>query len=87
MKILNDLSFLSKYKLHLNIDNGNISISLEGTEDNFNELKDSFDKLKLMEKYKSFGINFEEVTLTNISLSKNFYGEQVRGNLQLKENS
>lgn len=87
MEILGDLSFLSKYKIHLNIDNGNISITLEGNDDTFNELKSSLDKLKVMEKYKGFGLNFDDVTLTNITLTKNFYGRNVHGSLKLKENS
>lgn len=87
MEILGDLSFLSKYKLHLVIDNNNINITVNGNSKDFEELKKHFDELELMKNYENFGIKFDKAQLTNRTLNKNIYGEQFHACLTLKPKS
>lgn len=87
MEFLGDFSFLSKYRIHLVIDNNSVTIRLEGeNNEDFDELKKHFDELKIMSQYRNFGINFAEATLTNINLTKDIYTKNFRGSLHLKTN-
>ncbi|GKS67408.1 hypothetical protein YTPLAS73_09550 [Nitrosarchaeum sp.] len=87
MEILGDFAFLSKCTLNMNIQNGAISINIvDIKEEDFEEIKRSFDKLKLMNPYK-FGVTFEKVTLLNLSLSKDIYTKNCHGYITLKPDS
>ena len=88
MEILGDFSFLSKCTLNINIQDSGISIKIVDIKDgDFEEIKQSFDKLKLMKSYSGFGVKFNTSTLTNIHLSKDIYSKHVSGRISLKPDS
>jgi len=87
MEVLGDLSFLSKYKLHIVISDTNISIKVDGKGKDFEELKKRFDGLELMRVYKNFGVKLDKSQLTCRTLNKNIYGEKVTADLALKPKS
>jgi len=88
MEITGDFAFLSKFRLHINIDLGNVRIQIiDAKNEDYEDIKQFFDKLKLMEESQNFQINFKDAELTNKTLSRDIYGGSFQANLNLKSDS